>query len=184
MDGRVDPPSIPTGIVRAGGQPYSARLPEIGQWANQAGVSHSGGRAGGLWPTSARDPAASPPHLTGTGRLAYGLRTATSASPNSHPDTGQGEPKRPLPVPAIVAPSPSARLTRQYALRYRLECLILRDQIVAIGKERSRRSATDNAGRSRTSRSVEHCAPQRPPPPRHPRGRAPSDARHRRGWQS
>jgi hypothetical protein len=60
MDGRVDPPSIPTGIVRAGGRPYSARLPEIGQWANQAGVSHCEGRAGGLWPTSARDPAASP----------------------------------------------------------------------------------------------------------------------------
>ena len=60
MDSRADPPSIPTGIVRTGGRPYSARLPEIGQWANQAGVSHSGGRAGGLWPTSAPDPAASP----------------------------------------------------------------------------------------------------------------------------
>jgi hypothetical protein len=40
MDGQVDPPSIPTGIVRAGG-PYSARPLEIGQWANQARVSHS-----------------------------------------------------------------------------------------------------------------------------------------------
>jgi hypothetical protein len=41
MDGRVDPPSIPTGIARAGGRPYSARPLDIGQWANQAGVSHS-----------------------------------------------------------------------------------------------------------------------------------------------
>jgi hypothetical protein len=40
MDGRVDPPSIPTGIVRAGGRPYSARPAKIGQWANQAGDIH------------------------------------------------------------------------------------------------------------------------------------------------
>ena len=45
-------------------------------------------------------------HWTRTGGLASGLKDCHLCVPHSHPNTGQGEPKRPLPVPAAVAPSP------------------------------------------------------------------------------
>jgi hypothetical protein len=78
-------------------------------------------------------PSCRPGPLTGTGGLAYGLtKNCHLCAPHSHPDTGQANPTTSFPSqrPSPLAPSPSRSppglSDRQYALRNRVECPILR----------------------------------------------------------